>query len=158
MRQPFKVNYAGAIYGTILSMAVIAGLSVDADLNPVLIAIWSAATAVVFWLAHVYSHYVTSDQVYAPGSTKLLKEAMRRDWPMVQGSLVPAAALLLAPLGLVSDQAASYVAVGAGVLVLFFAGLVVGRREDLSFSKVLLTGSINATIGLAIVALKVFVH
>lgn len=158
MNRPFKRNYAGAIYGTILSMAVIAGLSVDADIRPVIIAIWAAVTALVFWIAHVYSHYVTSDQVYTAGSMRYLRQAMRYDWPMVQGSLIPALALLLAPLVGFSDSDTIYVAVGIGVLVLFGAGLLVGRRQRLGVGRALLTGSINATIGLAIVALKVFVH
>lgn len=158
MKRPFKTNYAGAIYGTILSMAVIAGISVDAEVRPGIIAVWAAVTAIVFWIAHVYSHYVTSDRVYTAGSMRYLREAMRNDWPMVQGSLIPAAALLLATLGLVSDSDATYYAVGTGVLVLFGAGLLVGRRQRLGIRRAVLTGSVNATIGLAIVALKVFVH
>lgn len=158
MNRPFKTNYAGAIYGTILSMAVIAGLSVDAEIRPAVIAIWAGVTALVFWIAHVYSHYVTSDRVYTAGSMSYLREAMRYDWPLVQGALIPAAALLLAPLAGFSDGDSTYVAVGIGVLVLFGAGLLVGRRQQLGVGRALLTGSINAAIGLAIVALKVFVH
>lgn len=158
MERPFKANYAGAIYGTILSMAVIAGLSTDKSIPPVAMAIWAAVTAIVFWVAHVFSRYVTSPYAYTASSRGQLRTAMRHDWPMVQGSLIPALALLLAPVGLISDSAASYVAVGVGVAVLFGAGLQVGRIQSLGRSRTLLTGTINALIGLAIVALKVFVH
>jgi len=158
MERPFKANYAGAIYGTILSMAVIAGLSTDSDIRPVPIAVWTAVTALVFWAAHVYSHYVTSERVYSAGSLDLLRDAMKHDWPMVQGSLIPAAALLLAPIGLVSDSAASYFAIGTGVLVLFGAGLLIGHRQRLGVSRALFTATVNAAIGLVIVFLKVFVH
>ncbi len=158
MRRPFKANYAGAIYGTILSMAVIAGLSTDKSIRPLPMAIWASVTAIVFWLAHVYSRYVTSGDVYTRESLGRLRDAMRQDWPLVQGSLAPALALLLAPLGLVSDNAASYVAIGVGVAILFAAGLLVGRNRSLGFGRTLLTGSINGLIGLTIVALKVFVH
>lgn len=158
MKRPFETNYAGAIYGTILSMAVIAGISVDAEIRPGIIAIWAAVTALVFWAAHVYSHYVTSDRVYTAGSMRYLRDAMRYDWPMVQGALVPALVLLLAPLAGFSDNDATYVAIVVGVLMLFAAGLLVGRRQRLGVGRALLTGSINAAIGFAIVALKVFVH
>ncbi len=157
-RRPFEANYAGAIYGTILSMAVISTASKDPTIGPIAIAGWAAATAVVFWIAHVYASIVAAGFARPAEAGKLLKQAMRREWPLVQGSLIPAAAMLLAPLGLVDTDAATYVAVGVGVLILFAAGLAIGTREELSWGRRLMIGAINASIGLLIVALKIFVH
>ena len=52
--EPLDTNYAGAIYGTILSMAVISASSKDPELGPVAIGGWAVATALVFFLAHVH--------------------------------------------------------------------------------------------------------
>ena len=83
---------------------------------------------------------------------------MKREWPLVQGSLIPAAAMLLAPLGLVDTEAATYVAVGVGVRSCSSAGLAIGTREDLSWGRRLTIATINASIGVLIVLLKIFVH
>lgn len=156
-RRPFKTNYAGAIYGTILSMAVISTAS-KSDAGPILIACWATATAVVFWLAHAYSTFVAAGLVETQAPGRAILDALRHDWPMVQGAVIPAALMLLAPLGLVSEDAAGYIAVGTGVLVLFAAGLYMGYLQRLTRWRMLLIASTNAVIGLMIVGLKAFVH
>lgn len=157
-RLPFEANYAGAIYGTILSMAVISTASKDPTLGPIEIAGWVAATALVFWFAHVYADFVAAGFARPAEAGELLRQTMKREWPLVQGSLIPAAAMLLAPLGLVSTESATYVAVGVGVALLFVAGIAIGTREDFSWGRRLTIATINACIGLLIVALKIFVH
>ena len=157
-RRPFETNYAGAIYGTILSMAVISTVSKDPSLGPVAIAGWAAATTFVFFLAHVYADIVASGFARPAEAKNLLRSVARKQWPMVQGALIPAAAMLLAPLGVVSEENATYVAVYVGVIMLFFAGLAIGGREQLGWIRMVTIGTINASIGLLIVGLKIFVY
>ncbi len=157
-RQPFAANYAGAIYGTILSMAVISTASRDSELGPIAIAGWAAATALVFWIAHVYANFVVAGYDRPREAGAVLRRTMKREWPLVQGSLIPAAAMLLAPLGLVDTESATYVAVGVGVALLFAAGLAIGTREELSWGRRFTIATINASIGILIVLLKIFVH
>ena len=159
--EPLETNYAGAVYGTILSMAVIAALSKDPTLSAAGVAGWTVATAVVFFIAHVYSSIVAAGFARPARAWALVRTESRREWPMVQGALLPAAVMLLAPvgpLGIINEDNASYVAVWTGVVMLIGAGLVIGRREQLGWSKRLIIGSINGAIGLMIVGLKVFVH
>lgn len=155
--EPLETNYAGAIYGTILSMAVIAALSKDPTLSAAGVAGWTVATAIVFFIAHVYSHIVGAGFARPAKALTLVRSESRREWPMVQGALAPAAIMMLAPLGLVSEENASSVAVWTGVLMLIGAGIVIGRRERLGFGQSLIIGAINGAIGLLIVGLKVFV-
>jgi hypothetical protein len=156
--RPLETNYAGAIYGTILSMAVISASSKDPGLSPVEIGAWAVGTALVFFIAHVYASIVAAGVVRPIKARGLIREEVRSEWPMVQGAMVPAIVMLLAPLGLVSDERVSYVAVWTGVAMLFGAGMVIGRKHRLGWNRSLVIASINASIGLAIVALKVFVH
>lgn len=151
-------NYGGAIYGTIISMAVISASSKDPELGPVAVAAWAVATAFVFFLAHVYSSIVAAGFARPIEATGIVREEARSEWPMVQGALIPAAIMLLAPLGLISDERVSYVAVWTGVAMLFGTGLLIGKKQSLNWSRSMIIGSINAAIGLVIVALKVFVH
>jgi NADH:ubiquinone oxidoreductase subunit 6 (subunit J) len=156
--EPLRTNYAGAIYGTILSMAIISTSSKDPDLGAVAIAGWAVATAFVFFLAHVYSSIVARGFARPAKAIVLVREESRREWPMVQGALVPAAVMLLAPLGVIPEENASYFAVWTGVAMLFGAGLVIGRNESLGWGRSLIIASINSMIGLMIVSLKIFVH
>ena len=156
--EPLETNYAGAIYGTILSMAVISASSKDPELGPVEVALWAVATALVFFLAHVYSSIVAAGFARPLPAMSLIRSESRKEWPMVQGALMPAAAMMLAPLGFVSEEDASYIAVWTGVLMLVGAGLVIGRKEQLGIGRSAIIGSVNGAIGLLIVALKVFVH
>jgi hypothetical protein len=155
---PLKTNYASAIYGLIVSMAVIATVSQDESMGSVEVAFWAVATGFVFFLAHVYSHFVASGIArprLVPGT---LAKTARREWPMVQGSVIPAAVMMLGALGVIDEENASYVAVWTGVAALFGAGIVIGTRNGLNWSSRLIIASVNATIGLLIVALKIFVH
>ncbi len=156
--RPLQTNYAGAIYGTIVSMAVIAASSKDPELGPVAVAGWAIATALVFFIAHVYSSIVAAGFARPVRARGLIRIEAKKEWPMVQGAMIPAAVMLLAPLGILAEDRASYVAVWTGVVVLAGAGLVVGRKEDLGWGRSAIIGSINGAIGLLIVALKVFVH
>jgi len=156
--EPLETNYAGAIYGAILSMAVISASSKDPELGPIAVAGWAVATALVFFLAHVYSSIVAAGFARPARAVGLIRIEARKEWPMVQGALVPAAVMLLAPLGIIDENDASYFAVWTGVLMLVGAGLVIGRKERLGWRRSVIIGSINGAIGLLIVALKVFVH
>lgn len=153
-----ETNYAGAIYGTIVSMAVIATSAKDPSLGPVWIAFWAAATALIFWLAHVYADIVAQGYARFHEAGKVARVALRRQWPLVQGALVPSAAMLLTVVTPMSTDSATWVAMGAGVLVLFATGLLIGSRDGMSWGRRLVIGMINAGFGLVIVALKVWVH
>jgi hypothetical protein len=137
---------------------VISTSSKDPELGAFAIAGWAVATAFVFFLAHVYASIVARGFARPAMAIRLVKEESKREWPMVQGALIPAAVMLLAPLGIISEEEASYFAVWTGVAMLFGAGLVSGNKEDLGWGRSLVIGSINAAIGLLIVALKIFVH
>jgi len=153
-----KTNYAGAIYGTIVSMAVIATSAKDPSLGPVLIAFWAAITALIFWLAHVYSDIVAEGYARFTEAGKVARVALRREWPLVQGALIPSAAMLLTVVTPMDTDSATWVAMAAGLVVLFCTGLLIGARDGMTWGRRILIGSINACFGLVIVALKVWVH
>ncbi len=151
-------NYAGAIYGTIISMTVVATASKDDDLGSVAIAIWAAVTGLVFWLVHVYADIVAAGYSTPREALGHARGAFRNQWPIVQGAMIPAIAMLLAPIGLLNDENSSYVAVGAGIVTLFATGLFIGAKNRRRWGRRILIGTVNALFGLLILALKIFVH
>lgn len=153
-----ETNYAGAIYGTIVSMAVIATSAKDPSLGPVLIAFWAAVTALIFWLAHVYADIVAQGYTRPRQAGAVARHALRREWPLVQGAMIPSAAMLLTVVTPMNTDSATWVAMGAGVVVLFATGLLIGARDDMSWRRRIVIGTINASFGMVIVGLKVWVH
>ncbi len=151
-------NYAGAIYGIIISMTVVATASKDDSVGPVAVAIWAAVTSLVFWLVHVYADIVGAGYSTPKEAVKHARGALRNEWPIVQGGMIPAIAMLLAAIGLFNEENASYVAVGAGILALFATGLVIGSKDRRDWGRRILIGAVNAFFGLLILALKIFIH
>ncbi|HMT04978.1 MAG TPA: hypothetical protein PKD76_05485 [Solirubrobacterales bacterium] len=153
-----RANLSGAIYGTIVSMTVVATASKDVGLSPVEIAAWAASTGFVFWLVHVYADVVGAGYTTLRDARKHGLHALRDEWPIVKGAMIPALAMLAAPLGLVDKESASFFAVCAGILALFATGLLIGAREGQNWGRRIMIGSVNAFFGLVILALKIFVH
>ena len=131
---------AGAIYGTIAAMAVIAGAARDPSHGRVLAL--TVATLVVFWLAHVYAHALAHH----------LRGAKRLDWPVIT------AALALGGTGLLDAHLAVRLALWAGVAQLVAWGVAYARRQHWGWPTALTAGAVNGTFGLLIVALEVLIH
>lgn len=158
MEDAGKTNYAGAIYGTIISMTVIATASRDAELGPVPIAAWAAVTGLVFWLVHVYADIVAAGYSTVREALHHGRGALRAEWPIVQGAMIPALVMVIAPLFAINDENASYYAVASGIVMLFATGLFIGTRDNRSWGRRILIGTVNAIFGLVILGLKIFVH
>jgi hypothetical protein len=152
-------NPARAIYGTILVMAVISGLSHDEDIGSAELIAAVAATTLVFWIAHVYAEILgrrlEGEGQFSWGS---MRAVMRGEWPIVEAALLPVLALLIGVVGLVDTDTAVNIAIGAGVVELFAWGIAAGRKLELSTGATLVAGVVNGGLGLVIVLLKVLVH
>jgi hypothetical protein len=149
-------NLAGGIYGTILVTSVVAAADGSVE-------IWRSlgiveVTVIVFWLAHVYAHALAwrldSNEAFSRAS---LRRIAGGEWPLLQAAIVPSLALLAGALGLISTQAAYWIAIGYGVIALIWWGLVFARKERMSLLATAVVVLVNASFGLCIVLLKEFV-
>ncbi len=149
-------NLAGGIYGTILVTSIVAA----ADASE---AIWRSlgiveVTVLVFWLAHVYAGALASSfDGDEPFSRRELRRVAGREWPLLQAAVVPSVALIAGALGLIATQTAYWAAIGFGVVALVWWGLLFARKEGLTRWATCAVVLVNASFGLCIVALKVFV-
>jgi hypothetical protein len=120
---------AGAIYGTIAAMAVIAGAARHPSHGRVLAL--TVATLVVFWLAHVYAQALAH---HLRGARKLewsaITAAMVEERPLLEGPASLLVLLALGGIGLLDKHLAVTLALWAGVAQLVGWGIAYARRQQ----------------------------
>ena len=153
----FAPDTAGAIYGIIAAMAVIAGTaSGSSHTKPLSLTV---ATLLVFWLAHVYAQALSH---HLRGARRLewsvLREAMIEERPLLEGPVPLLVVLTLGATGVLDQRQAMRVALWLGVAELLAWGILYARRQRWSWVTALVAGAVNALFGLLIVFLEVVVH
>jgi hypothetical protein len=149
---------AGTVYGTIIVLAVLA-----AGGRPYVHHLWRLLTlaggsAVVLWLAHVYSHGLGESLAEGHRMTVgELRSIARREAAVVLAALPPLVAIALGAVGVLEARTAVGVALGIGVVTLGAQGVRYSRLEDLSPLASVFTVGLNLLLGLGLVALEVLV-
>lgn len=149
-------SLVGAIEGTIIATAVVAGLD-EADTVQPGRALWILlATGTFFWVAHVYADLL-ADRI--KGHHRMSRDAVRavisREWPLLLSSFVLAVPLALGAVGALRDGIALDVSWLLGVAALVGWGIVFSRKEGHGFTGVIGAAALNAAVGLLIVGFKV---
>ena len=150
-------SIAGTVYGSIVVMATLtAGSDVEQDLWR--LAAIVATTVVVLWIAHVYAHGLAeSIQVGRSLDADELASVARRELAIPLAAVTPLAALVLGAVGVLGDDTAVWVAFVLGLVTLAVQGLRYARVERLGRGGTVLAIGVNLFLGVAIVALKIFV-
>jgi hypothetical protein len=152
-------NLVAAIEGTIVATAVVATIDAN-DAGSSARAFWIIlATGTFFWIAHVYADLLAAR---IKGHHRMKRpdvaHVLHREWPLLQASLLLAVPLALGALDLIDDGAALDLSMAVGVAALFGWGVVFARREGHGLAGIIGAASLNATVGLVIVGLKVVVR
>jgi len=151
-------DVGGFVYGTIVVLSVIVAGARAFPHGPGHVAVLVAVTTTVFFLAHVYAHglaFSIGHEVHLSFSE--LSGIARREAAIVGAGVLPEAVLVLGALGLWSEQVATWLAMGLGLVVLVVAGIVFARVERLRPLSALAVICSNLALGVVLVALKVFV-
>ena len=148
----------GFIYGTIVVLSVLVAGSRAYPDDAGRIAVLVVVTSTVFWLAHVYAHGV-ADSISREEHISLpdLRRMARREGAVVEATLPPVVALLLGAVGVLSTDAAVWLAFALGLAVLAIEGVVVARVERFGALGTMVMVAANLTLGLALVVLKLVV-
>jgi hypothetical protein len=148
----------GFIYGTIVVLSVLVAGSRAYPDDAGRIAVLVVVTSTVFWLAHVYAHGV-ADSISREEHISLpdLRRMARREGAIVEATLPPVVALLLGAVGVLSTDAAVWLAFALGLAVLAIEGVVVARVERFGALGTMVMVAANLTLGLALVVLKLVV-
>ena len=150
-------NPRGAIYGTIVASAVIAA-SAAGGKSPDVILTATVATLLVFWLAHVYAHFLDHEVRHDRTRWRVLASIIGQELSMLAAPALSILLLLLGALGWLNEPLAVRLALWTGVAQLFAWGIEVGRRRGKAWPAALLAGLINGAFGLVIVILEVLLH
>jgi hypothetical protein len=150
---------AGAIYGTILVLAVIGALSEDDEVGSGELLAAVLTTSVVFWLAHIYADVIAQRLAGVTGTVVAhVREAASHEWPLVEAALAPSAPLLLGAVGILSRSTAVNLALAVGLADLFAWGYMAGRASQESRLAALVSALIAVVIGTVMVLLKGLLH
>jgi hypothetical protein len=149
-------NLVGAIYGTIVATAVVGGLGERPSISPSH-ALWILlASGVFFWVAHVYATLLAARiQERRPMKRAEVRDALTGDWPLFQSCVPLAIPLALGWLGILGDRTALALATFVGVVTLVALGISFARREGYGLGGIVACASVNASVGLFIIGLKV---
>jgi len=152
-RQPS--DYAGAIYGSLLAASVVAGTSPGHEPAPTgQLIVLLLATGAVFWLAHVYAAVVGERSADGFLSLERYRAAAKREWPIMQAAVPPAAAAGLGALLGLPDASAAWLALGVAVGSQLAWALYVAARAGATRRGMVASGLVYLVLGLLIVALK----
>ena len=154
-----RERIAGAVYGTIVVLGVLAAGSDSASITAWELDVLMLATVLVLWVAHVYAHALAASlasglRLDAPAIGSLA----RRELSIVLAAVGPALALLLGVFGVVSDSTAAWLAVGVGSLTLAIMGFRYARIISLGVLGTIAVVGANLSLALLIAALKVAVE
>jgi hypothetical protein len=149
---------SGAVYGTILATTVVAAAGGQVG-SPELTLLVVVVTSAVFWVAHVYSETLGARIVAGrPLSRARVLAIAAGEWPMLQSCVPVVVPLVLGWMGVLAPDTAATLAVVVGVGALFTYGMVIGRQEHLGRWRTALHALTTGSFGLAVLALKLFVH
>ncbi len=152
-------NAARAIYGQIMSTAVVATLSEDVDYSVPDVLLAVVVTTLVFWAAHVYAESTAQRLNQADNLTLSQIAANARS----EGAMVLAAIPTVLVLGLGALEALDRdltldLAIGLGVAELVGLGLVIARRSRMGVGGTIGSVLLTASFGILVVGLKTVVH
>lgn len=152
-----RTDAAGAIYGTVAAMAVIAGAAryqSDAQVFAL-----TLVTLLVLWLAHVYAETLASHlKKGGRPDRSALVAAMTKERTMLEGPAPMLIVLGLGGINVLDQDLAVTLALWTGLVQLIAWGVTYARRLGWGWPAAIGVGLVNGTFGLIIVLLEVIVH
>jgi hypothetical protein len=153
-----RQTIAGTVYGTIIVMSVLAAGAHAYEHHLWRLVVLAGGSAVVLWLAHVYSHGL--GESLSLGRRVTVEEVVsiaHREYSVIAAAILPLAAVTLGAVGLLDDRTAVRLALWLGVAALAVQAIRYARLERLGPAATLVTVSLNLAIGLAIVVLEILI-
>ncbi len=145
---------AEAVYGTVLTAGVISAFSLYNEGILALI-LRTSGTVLVFWIAHVYAEIVGNRD---SGWRLAVREALQRSAGLLWALIVPLVTLATAAVLRTTENTAVDMALWACVGTLALLGWWAARQRHARLPGKILTAAGTATLGLALITLKAFVH
>jgi hypothetical protein len=149
---------ASTVFGTITAMATIAAYGRAFPDSPWTVEELVASTAVVLWIAHLYTHAL-SESISERRSLRFsrLRTLARRELGILLAAVPPSIALTLGAVGLFDETASIWLALVVGLVTLALEGTRYARIERLGRTGTFVAVGANVGLGILVVVLKVSV-
>jgi hypothetical protein len=148
-------NLAGAIYGTIIATAVVAGLDEASSVSAARALAILLGTGAVIWAAEVYASLLAG-RIRRHRRTRAedVRRVMSREWPVFLASLPLAVPLFLGWAEVLERETAIGLATLVGIVALIGWGIRLAHREGYGAAGIAGVATVNAALGLFIIGLK----
>jgi hypothetical protein len=150
-----REGVAGTVYGTIVVMASVAAGSRGDETDAGTLAVFTATTVMVLWVAHVYAHGLAEG--LRRGTRLRARELLtvaHHELSIPLAAIAPVAALVLAELGAIGPRTAIWLALCFGVATLAFQGARYAALEHMGRFEGAISVALNVGLGLVIVLLE----
>jgi hypothetical protein len=146
---------ASTVFGTITAMATVTVYGKAFPDSPWKVEELIASTAVVLWIAHLYTHALAESisEDRRLNGARVWSLAVR-ELGILLAAIPPSIALTLGALGLFDETVSIWLALGLGLAILAVEGVRYARIERLGSAGMLLAVGVNVGIGLLVVLLK----
>ena len=150
-----SMDVASAIYGSMLVTVLIAAQD-RAEITAARVGLYVGLGVLAFYLTHIWAEIVGL-RVRRIVDRAIVLEVAREETPMLAAAVTPLVVLAAGALGFIDRLAALDLALAVAIIQLFLWGVAVGRAIGRPWGMALIVGLVDLLLGLAIVALKVFV-
>ena len=146
---------ASTVFGTITAMATVTVYGKAFPDSPWKVEELVASTAVVLWIAHLYTHALAESisEDRRLNAARVWSLAVR-ELGILLAAIPPTIALTLGALGLFDETTSIWLALGLGLAILAVEGVRYARIEGLGSAGTLMAVAVNVGIGLLVVLLK----
>ena len=146
---------ASTVFGTITAMATVTVYGRVFPDDPWKVEELVASSAVVFWIAHLYTHALSESisEGRRLNGRRVWSLAVR-ELGILLAAIPPTIALTLGGLGVFDETVSIWLALGLGLAVLAVEGVRYARIERLVSAGMLMAVGVNLGIGLLVVLLK----
>ena len=152
-------NAARAIYGQILSTAVVATLSEDSEYSEFDVFLAVVISTLVFWIAHVYAESAAQRLNQQENLTlRQIAANGRSEGAMVLAAIPTALVLGLGAFEALNRDLTLDLAIALGVAELAGLGLIIARRSEMGLGGTIGSMLLTTSLGMLIVGLKTVVH
>jgi len=149
---------ASTVFGTITAMATVAAYGRAFPDSPWTVEELVLSTAVVLWIAHVYTHGLSESLSEGhPLRVGRVRRLAGREAGILLAVVPPSLALLLGAVGVLDETASIWLALAVGLGILALEGLRYARIERLALAGTLVAVGLNTGIGFLVVLLKAVV-
>ncbi|MEU6135162.1 hypothetical protein [Nocardioides sp. NPDC047086] len=148
---------AGAVYGIVSVLAVIAGASHFDDSAGRVFA-FAVISSAVIWAVHVYASMLADSGPGVMPWRRVLVAGVRHEIGIVEGVFVPLLILLLGTIGWIDDGRAITWSMWSGVVLLTLIPLVWLRHTGRSWARSLAGSAACGLLGLGLTWMKVLLH